>query len=637
MKLPILNYLKITNVSLYDNGNPIIINFNKNSTLLAGVNGVGKSTLLNIITYALTGNIKNPTYKFKSIYDLKTKSKPKEYFVGRISQVDLQSAEVELSYSIDQIPIIVKRTFDFDNSFKSAIIENKNYISDKEYNDKIVELSKLHNFEQIIFIVLYILYFDEHKNLVFWDESLLTATINIIFNIDPNESVKVEDLYKSLNQVSSDIRNRSWQLKKDKDDLNLIKSSLSSSPNINIDEQEDYYNLVEKINNLENTRILYEKQYNNTKYNLSLLLLQKNDLEKNYEKKYEELFTIDININIVKNNNVIQELIENHHCPICNSSDIDYNNIKTKINNNICPICNSKLLENNNYNIDELKTIDKEIEKININIELLNKEIELLSNKLDESEKNLKYTQDEYNIKYENIYIPIKSDTIDKTISALETTIITKEKKIKELREEEKKYNTEIQNQRKKIINRYNSVKADFIPIFKELSESFIGLDVNIDLNESTISNNKPVLLLNLYLNNVIRDSFTALSESQRFFIDIAFRMAIIIFINKQNDNIGGTMLLDTPEGSLDIAYEVNAGNMLTKYASEETQLILTANINSSGLLYQIVQKSHKDKISLIDLKQWSLLTEVQNNNINILDDALSKIRSMIGQNYDKQ
>ncbi len=634
MKLPILNFLKLTNVSLYNNGDPIKIEFNKNSTLLVGVNGIGKSTLLNLITYALTGIIKHPTYKFKSIYDLDDKNKTKEYFTGRISQLDMQSADIELKFTIDNTPIIVKRNFEFNNSFKYAIIDNEQCISYEEYKNSIVELSNIHSFEQFIFLVLYILYFDEQKQLIFWDKNLLTATFNIVFNIDPDESIKIENLYSILNKTSSDIRNRVWQIKKMKDDLELLESSKSS--NLSLNEEDVYNNLVEKIHGLEESKNSYENQHNNSKFNLSSLLIKKNELELEYEKKYSDLFNVSTSIKRVKNNAIVQELIEHSHCTICNSNNINLTEIYYKIDNNICPICNTVLSMDNNFNVEELKKIDIELQEVNKNIEILNKEIPLLFSKYEESLNNLSIAKKEYDDKYSNISMFTTDPKLNEKISALEITIGTQSEIVETLRLEERDYKQQIEIERKKLIDRYNAVKDKFIPIFKELAQSFIGLNINIDLAESK-QYERPTLSLNLYLNNIIRDNFTSLSESQRFFIDIALRMAIILFLNKQNNNIGGTMLLDTPEGSLDIAYEVNAGNMLTKYANEETQLILTANINSSGLLYQIASKSNKDKISVIDLKKWSLLTEVQNKNIKILDNALTNITSVIGENYDKQ
>lgn len=81
------------------------------------------------------------------------------------------------------------------------------------------------------------------------------------------------------------------------------------------------------------------------------------------------------------------------------------------------------------------------------------------------------------------------------------------------------------------------------------------------------------------------------LSESQRFFIDIALRMAIVTFVCSKT-TASTSMLIDTPEGSLDIAYETNAGSMFYEYIAANQKMIITANLNSSGLIQTLAGKT---------------------------------------------
>ncbi len=73
------------------------------------------------------------------------------------------------------------------------------------------------------------------------------------------------------------------------------------------------------------------------------------------------------------------------------------------------------------------------------------------------------------------------------------------------------------------------------------------------------------------------------LSESQRFFVDIALRMALINHMSSKSTK--GVLLIDTPEGSLDIAYENRAVDMFADFVELGYGIIMTANINSSRLL----------------------------------------------------
>ena len=66
----------------------------------------------------------------------------------------------------------------------------------------------------------------------------------------------------------------------------------------------------------------------------------------------------------------------------------------------------------------------------------------------------------------------------------------------------------------------------------------------------------------------VKRREIHQLSESQRFFVDIALRMAFAHFMSDPEGK--ASLFIDTPEGSLvHIAYENRAGNLGAVYQEE--------------------------------------------------------------------
>ena len=105
------------------------------------------------------------------------------------------------------------------------------------------------------------------------------------------------------------------------------------------------------------------------------------------------------------------------------------------------------------------------------------------------------------------------------------------------------------------------------MPIFKNFAKEFTGLDLDMNLISVTDDGRKMFKFI-LQIDDTNRDNEFELSESQRFFIDIALRMAIVTFVCKQT-KASTSMLIDTPEGSLDIAYETNAGSMFYEYVAE--------------------------------------------------------------------
>ena len=90
------------------------------------------------------------------------------------------------------------------------------------------------------------------------------------------------------------------------------------------------------------------------------------------------------------------------------------------------------------------------------------------------------------------------------------------------------------------------------------------------------------------------------------------------------------SMLIDTPEGSLDIAYETNAGSMFYEYVAENQKMIITANLNSSGLIQTLATKTKLDKFELISMLKWAKLSSVQNTHFELFEKSISIIEGRL-------
>jgi hypothetical protein len=126
-------------------------------------------------------------------------------------------------------------------------------------------------------------------------------------------------------------------------------------------------------------------------------------------------------------------------------------------------------------------------------------------------------------------------------------------------------------------------------------------------------------------MNGTLRSRSDEVSESQRFFIDIALRMALSEFMA----NGPATILIDTPEGSLDIAYEARAGAMFSKFA-EANKIIMTANIRSSQLVLRLAGLQRREGMQLVRMTDWTDLSEVQQSEERLFSQAYDAIEAAL-------
>lgn len=169
------------------------------------------------------------------------------------------------------------------------------------------------------------------------------------------------------------------------------------------------------------------------------------------------------------------------------------------------------------------------------------------------------------------------------------------------------------------LLSAYTEVEGQFVPRFQELAQLFLGIDLEIDLDQRASS-----LRLRLALANTDRRSADELSESQRFFLDIALRMALAEHL--ATDSNPACLYIDTPEGSLDIAYEDRAGEMFARFVQGNARLLMTANINTSELLLRLAASCGADRMSLVRMTEWTYLNEVQEESEELFEKAYGAI-----------
>jgi len=113
--LPELLSIHLKNYTLYPNGLDYTFDFIKGVNLVLGGNGMGKTTFVNLIKYAILGNYKN-RYDFRRTYLDKIIQRRQEnsatYFSNRMDAnviTDGESPFVELSFRIHETEFYVKR------------------------------------------------------------------------------------------------------------------------------------------------------------------------------------------------------------------------------------------------------------------------------------------------------------------------------------------------------------------------------------------------------------------------------------------------------------------------------------------------------------------------------------------------
>lgn len=633
--LPNIIKLELTNFSLYCEQS-VVIDFSKPVSCLMGANGIGKSTLLNCVNFAITGRINPTNKKLKSIETLdRGNNYYLQYFDGRISEVDKDYASTRIVFMLGSKRIEVVRNFFPDNSILEYKLDHE--IQDSHnYENDVVRLSNLNNYAQFVFLQLKVLTFDESRDCLFWNPSILTPTIFLCLGESVDNAEKADELAREIQKVSSRIRNVQWEISKQSTRLTTLIEEKSKTEEAhphytNEDEvsaQNEYEEIINALEESESFHQGYIKEQQQIYARITELTVEKVRCRKEYEEHYAELYAGNGHLY----RNPIIMALTSEGCPICHTIHQKLpRHIEQALEKNICPLCGEHIPETATEQaeiITKLEEIDNKLSSLEHELEELILRQKTVEEQLNELEKKI----DVWKKRKENIEKRCYSFLLDGTaddswasrINALQDSISTVEREKSKHIEERDRLKMEYDNLCVSLEKIYYRVQVDFLPIFKKFAKEFTGLDLDMTLVSVTDDGRKMFKFI-LQIDDTNRDNEFELSESQRFFIDIALRMAIVTFVCSKTD-ASTSMLIDTPEGSLDIAYETNAGSMFYEYIAANQKMIITANLNSSGLIQTLASKTKLEKFELISMLRWAKLSSVQNTHFELFEKSISTI-----------
>ncbi|WP_405382316.1 hypothetical protein [Maribacter sp. LLG6340-A2] len=653
------NFLKIEkvtirNFSLYSKNNQtfeVNEDINDGVYCLAGANGLGKTTFLNAINYGLTGIVLEPNKEVFSPDDIVKSNKDytKRYFKGRIRAEDEEKSEIEILISVGDKFLKIIRGFKEReglkyleyykslNNIKTSLLDTIKLTPielNSNYEKIITNITGFGNYNYFLFYQLYVLTFDENRRMLFWDNRASNNALSIAFNEDINDTERLIDLKGKMDKHESDGRNDRWQATQTKNKLDELINDYNEKENPNYkNKQQDFFALSDNIEKQENIFEEVKIEYDTLLKRQNIINSEILQLRLTYRKLFSEYSEPRSKL---LENHLFKIAEKNKECFVCGAEGNQVvENIEKKLYDDCCPLCNTSINNDNTKIQDELlnkiKKTDQNLSKSNEDLEKIILDTETKKVELDSAEIKLnslksklkKFLKENSKISFTNT----GNAPLDNVIEQYKFQFQEFDKKAKESYNKRDKLKPEYDNLLKKVDDGYNSAKKVFVPLFKKIAFSFIGINLNIYPKRKGRN-----FVLVFEMKDTARTASHQLSESQRFFLDIALRMSLAVYLSKVNNP--STMLIDTPEGSLDIAYENRVGIMFAEFVKEYGQnIIMTANINASQLLVSLAQKCGSQKMKFRRMLEWTDLSDIQKEGEHLFNKVYSNIEETLKLN----
>jgi len=606
---------------------------------LAGANGLGKSTFLQVIGYGMTGVVPKPSQKFVTVNDYyrDIRTFTQDYFDGRIKPEHLEIAEIELDMQLGPHRVLIQRGFVESESLRSLTIETDGQLEEftddspeerqQAYEQLLTRVSGLGSFKEFVFVHSFVLTFDERRHLLFWDPKVLETCLLIFVGVDKDQRAEGERLRREVEKSGSRVRNLVFDIKQAKDRLADLHAALIGKKGADETKTyEEYEELVERAQKAAESVTLVESKIRDTKLAIADSASRASALRNEYDAEFANRLSAKKSS---RQHPFVQQALVDGTCAICGASGPMVTKVvKARVEASECPLCTSVLpkSEEDGKMMARLMELDS----------ALAREKKILDS------NSLRVTQ----LEVDRVKRMSERDALEKELkefSDKHKTVVTRRGKSSESFEELKKIFegqiSELQRQRyeerergtrmaelyraaqRKLEQQYLNVRENFVPRFNSLAKLFLGVDLDISLQS------RENVTLVLEVRKTKRHADYQLSESQRFFIDIALRMAFAQFASSNGS--GAPLYIDTPEGSLDLAYEAQAGEMIARFAEEGHRVFMTANINTSQLLTSLATKSRRAGFSVERLYRWTEMSEVQERQENNFERTLNNLEKL--------
>ncbi len=591
-------------------------------SVVLGGNGLGKTTIMQAIAYGLAGGtsqINNDDKMWK--WDHK-------YFHGRIDIGAIKSAFVEVSFSfgsdnyslrrgfISERVIAfrngdadwIERTGDAHKAFVKAISESGNYKSEEDF----------------AFIFHHLLYLPETRQLLAWDVDAQLRTLMLLNQDILSESdfrrqrMKIKELDSDKRHIHVAIGKVRSQI--EAEEKNVTTKDNSSSSTFLAKQRA----LMEQLSSLTKKRVKFESKEREASQQLNEISVEIEKLREQVEEAEATLVLHLLHDHEQQNNLALNKLTSRGICPACGTKQSYLQDLALKYqHNHQCTLCGS---DEPQGDTPQLSTLQNQLhEKVraqkNIERKYLDVKTQLSVVKREESEIEFELSTKWY-----------KSSDVEQ----IEREDVVKmgenpHEQLAKLEKQELDFERQLQTRRRELERNYTDYVAKLgsrletlRSSYKDYATKFLGTECLLD--ENTIG--KPIKFKHYIpnFNGKARPKPESCSEAQRFFLDIAFRMAVIDYACGPKEQ-GTTFVCETPETALDYSYINNVVDMFQTFIGRNHSLIVSSNIQHDSIAGRLVKESSsKKKANVINLLELGQLSDVQKKAKPELDAIVQQI-----------
>jgi hypothetical protein len=625
------------------------VEFPAGLTLVIGTNGLGKTTLITILFRMLTGPFDIPGLSERlDLGNVRLEprvlaQKRRVMFAQRV--VDgAKNARARLGFTLGGHSIVVERRLR-DLALTQFRVDGGE-VSTEEVNSfqaQISQLAGISSFADWILLLRHLVFYLEDRRALVWDASAQRQILRFLF-LPPEIARKWSESERSILVLDSRVRN-----------LNVVLSREERTLTANEKKAETVGDVKEELRTLEDIqevavvkrealeRDLMEAESGRQQARLRLLNVEQEREARYREFERSKLMAIESRFPARSETArfILAQLMTDNECLACGSivPDVaaDYG---LRIEESHCVVCGTDLSKLESA-VHPREISAKRIERTAHELQLIDRNVYEARVALEESERHyVSLNREVGSLSIEVADRSIRIDTLIRQLPPEDAELHERRSDISLMRSRLEKWRQDLNSRRNtfrdfvgqvsiELAKQAEGIKAAFGEVAKEflLEEcQLVWSPQKQQLGETGMAIEFPAFELDMtgadFASPVRRTGPEQVSESQREFIDIAFRMALIAVAGCGGS---GSLVIDAPESSLDAVFVARAATVLSKFPSqsEGNRLVIASNLIESSLIPKLIDQtvSSGHGLKIVDLLRIAAPT--------------AAVRALRGEYYD--
>lgn len=602
--------------------------------IVLGGNGLGKTTLMQAVVYALTGGNR------QEVEEDKKQRWDHRYFRSRLDESYHAETLIELEFLLGKTVIGVRRGI-----IASGILACRNGTNQwiespgepgSVFEQLVLTNGRYRKIEDFYFLVHRLLYLPETRRSLIWDTAAQVRAI-MLFCPELIDETAFRRSRAELKEIDS--RKRHLHVAVGHAEKQLAEAAGDDAALEAVDDyaqqlQETVGNLDHYLNELQKYRRQISELDESRRAianDLSDKSIEVEGLREQIEEIEATIISKSLHAHELADNLAIHSLVQHGNCPACGLVNDELQRLaKKRIEANCCAICGTQQPAIVDINAAKLDTLRSQLgEKLRAQASLAMRHKQL-SAKIEGAQKKEQSLDARLAKARTNQTTHIRAllerripfGTSPRQLATMKNQLALEERDCElRLSAEQDRLRKEYEQFNAVIKDRVGDLKA----IYARYATAYLGFPC--ELVESSTKDR----LLSLQgfvprFNDKVRSDEFSCSEAQRFFLDIAFRMALIDFAKKYSGHTG-SFLCETPESALDISYTDNVVEMFVGFSTGSHTVIVTANIQNEGLAqkflhrYPIPERANR----CLNLLEYGQLSAVQQRAKKVLDAAVKR------------